>query len=95
MLCLHHLAGHRGAFGGRGMAPKPRLSLKLCNKSESRHSKSNHLSLSPSGMQSLPASLNFPTRASVCVWEGKGGKPGNEIPPREGCPVPAPGCWKP
>lgn len=77
------------------MAPKPSLSLKLCYKSKPRHNKSIHVSLSAPGMQSLPASLNFPTSASVCDWEGKGGKPGSGIPPREGCPVPAPGCWKP
>lgn len=94
MLCLH-LARHRGAFGGEAWPPKPSLSLKLRHKSKPRHSKSNHLSLSPSEMQSLPASLNFPTRASICDWEGKGGKPGSGIPPREGCPVPALGCWKP
>lgn len=65
MLFLH-LARHRGALRGWGMAPKPSLSIKLYHKSKPRQDKSNHLSLSPSGKQSLPASLNFPTRASVC-----------------------------
>lgn len=64
VLCLH-LARQRGALRGRGMAPKAQP-MKRYHKSKPQQDKSNHLSLSPSGKQSLSASLNFPTRASVC-----------------------------
>lgn len=57
MLCLH-LARHRGALRGRGMAPKAQPVYETLPQIQAWQDKSNHLSLS--------ASLNFPTSASVC-----------------------------